>query len=339
MTAVKAPASLAEALAALQAQMPVVAKHGKADVTSQRGASYSYAYAPGEDITPKVYPLMSALGLSFTAMPTTTDDGERFVLDYQLLHVSGEAKSGLYPLPDPARLGPQDLGKAITYARRYALCALIGLFPGGDDTDATSNGQVIDQPARKRGAQRGGDGPQAYGSDPQLHGTTDMDHPARKPRNVPDAQLASEGRMTRQQLRDHERLEKDVRGRKPGERAERVRPRQPDPDDPWAIDDPEIASADRARRLREDIDHHGGGQPEDRPGSILPGQHRAIEMMLGMLGFKPSERKDRHAHAALRLGLEQLDSMSGLSAAQAAQLIRALQDDLDDLKKAETADA
>lgn len=309
MTDVKAPASLAEALAALQAQMPVVAKHGKADVTSQRGASYSYSYAPGEDITPKVYPLMAALGLSFTAMPTTTDDGERFVLDYQLLHVSGEAKSGLYPLPDPARLGPQDLGKAITYARRYALCALIGLFPGGDDTDATSNGQVIDQPARK-------------------------------PRNVPDSQLASEGRMTRQQLRDHERLEKDVRGRKPGERAERVRPRQPDPDDPWAIDDPEIASADRARRLREDIDHlDRSTDPEDRPGSIMPGQHRAIEMMLGMIGFKPSERKDRHAHAALRLGLEQLDSMSDLSADQAAQLIRALQDDLDDLKKAETADA
>lgn len=311
MTDAKAPASLAEALAALQAVMPVVAKEHRADVTSQRtGKTHHYSYAAGEDITPKVYPLMSALGLSFTACPTWLDG--RFVLNYSLLHTSapgpGNPIGGQYPLPDPEKLGPQDLGKAITYARRYALCALIGLFPGGDDTDATSNGQVIDQPARK-------------------------------PRNVPDSQLASEGRMTRQQLRDHERLEKDVRGRKPGERAERVRPRQPDPDDPWAIDDPEIASAGRARRLREHIDHHGGGQPEDRPGSIMPGQHRAIEMMLGMLGFKPSERKDRHAHAALRLGLEQLDSMSDLSAAQAAQLIRALQDDLDDLKKAETADA
>lgn len=309
MSDAKAPASLAEALAALQAQMPVVAKHSTA-----KAGTFSYAYAPGEDITPKVYPLMSALGLSFSASPTMlTDLPGQFVLKYSLLHVNGDEVGGLYPLPDPARLGPQDLGKAITYARRYALCALIGLFPGGDDTDATADGKPIDTPARKS-------------------------------RAVPDAQLASEGRMTRAQKSAHEHLEADTK-RGNGTKAERSRPRHPDPDsDPWAVDAP--VDRHRARALREHIDLN----PEDRPGSISEGQHRAIERMLGMLGFKPAERKDRHGHAALRLGLDQLPvnpasapdsgpSMLGLSAAQAAALIRALQDDLDDLKNAERADA
>lgn len=89
------------------------------------------------------------------------------------------------------------------------------------------------------------------------------------------------------------------------------------------------------------------GQPEDRPGSIMPGQHRAIERMLGMLGFKPAERAERHGHAALRLGLDQLPngpagdapSMLGLSTTQAATLIRGLQADLDDLKADDAAKA
>ncbi len=291
MTDAKAPASLAEALAALQAQMPVVAKHSTA-----KAGTFSYAYAPGEDITPKVYPLMSALGLAFTAMPTLSDSG--FVLDYALKHVSGESIGGEYPLPDPARLGPQDLGKAITYARRYALCAVIGLFPGGDDTDATADGKPIDTPARKS-------------------------------RSVPDAQLAAEGRMTRAQAAGHDKLKADtLRG---NGKADRSRPRQPDPgSDPWAQDAP--VDQHRARALREDIDSKNLTDPEDKPGSILPAQHRALEMILGQLGIEPDNRTARHATIAGILGLDDLPghpatgapSVTGLSFTQAADAIKML---------------
>lgn len=304
----KAPASLAEALAALQAQMPPVGKHNTADVKNKDGRKlYDYAYAAGEDITAKLYPVMAPLGLSFTAAPTM--NGHGFVLEYALLHASGEQRGPYcYPLPDPAKYGPQDLGKAETYARRYALCAVTGLFPGGDDTDATSGGQPIAAPARKS-------------------------------RAVPDSELRGGGRMTRAEAAAHDRLKADTL--KGGGKAERTRPSEPDPGDPWAADEP--VTHQRAAAMREHLDRREQ-DPEDRPGSIMPGQHRAIEAQLGMLGFKPSERKDRHAHAALRLGLGTLPngpagdapSMLGLSAAQAAALIRALQDDLDDLKKADT---
>jgi len=49
-----------------------------------------------------------------------------------LVHSSGEWMRGeLYMLPD--RKGPQAIGAIITYARRYALCAIVGLSPTDDD--------------------------------------------------------------------------------------------------------------------------------------------------------------------------------------------------------------
>ena len=129
-----APKSLSEALSALQAHLPRVAKDHTASVTSQRtGKTHTYDYADLLDVTEAILPRMAALGLSFTCCPTMLDG--QFVLDYSLMHVTaGAAVGGRYPLP--AGGTPQEIGSAITYARRYALCAVTGLAPGGDDDDA-----------------------------------------------------------------------------------------------------------------------------------------------------------------------------------------------------------
>jgi hypothetical protein len=55
------------------------------------------------------------------------------VLAYAVLHESGEERSGEYPLPDPTSARPQDIGSAITYARRYSFCAVTGLVTEEDD--------------------------------------------------------------------------------------------------------------------------------------------------------------------------------------------------------------
>lgn len=125
-------AGLAEALVAFQAEMPTVRKGNTAEVATQKG-SYSYDYADLTDITEAVMPILSKHGLSFTASPTMTENG--FVLAYRLRHESGQEDAGEYPLPDPAHSPAQTIGSAITYARRYSLCAAIGLAPGGDDDD------------------------------------------------------------------------------------------------------------------------------------------------------------------------------------------------------------
>jgi ERF superfamily len=136
--------SLAEALAALQARLPRVAKDHTASVTSQRtGKTHKYDYADLTDVSEALFPVMASLGLAFTACPTM-DEHERFVLRYQLIHISGGNMMGEYPLPSSG--SPQDIGSALTYARRYALCAVTGLAPGGDDDD----GQGAEQEHQSR---------------------------------------------------------------------------------------------------------------------------------------------------------------------------------------------
>lgn len=130
--------TLAAALAAFQTEVPRIEK-GK---TAQAG-KYSYDYADLSDVTAVVLPLLGKHGLAWSAAPTVTDNG--FVLEYQLAHVSGEAITGTYPLP-PANTPPQQMGSAITYARRYALCSVTGVAPGGDDDDAQAAQQAARHP-------------------------------------------------------------------------------------------------------------------------------------------------------------------------------------------------
>jgi len=127
-------ATLAAALVQLQAELPEVRKGETAKVQTKTGGSYTYAYANLADCSRAVLPLLAKNGLSFSARPTMVEN--QFTLVYALRHISGEADTGEYPLPDPTRSTPQEIGSAITYARRYALCAVTGLTPDGDDDDA-----------------------------------------------------------------------------------------------------------------------------------------------------------------------------------------------------------
>jgi len=126
--------SLNEALAQFQAALPRVGKAETAKVPGKDGKSgYSYQYADLADISKAVLPLLGKFGLAFTAKPTVHDGA--FVLHYKLTHSSGEADEGYYLLPSPDRTGPQQVGSAITYARRYCLCAVTGIHPDGEDDD------------------------------------------------------------------------------------------------------------------------------------------------------------------------------------------------------------
>ena len=135
--------SLAAALAQVQAKLPIIEKTHTAKVSTEKG-SYSYDYADLTDVSEAVLPLLAEAGLSWLCRPTLREGGE-FVLAYKLLHTSGEREEGAYPLPKSGT--PQAIGAAISYARRYALCAVTGVAPKGDDNDAA------DQP-KTRTAQR-----------------------------------------------------------------------------------------------------------------------------------------------------------------------------------------
>ncbi len=120
------PDNLAGALAAFQAELPKISKGNTADA-----GTYKFKYADLADVSEKVLPLLGRHGLSFSAMPTL-DEGGKFVLEYVLRHRAGESVMGRYPLPSGS---PQQIGSAITYARRYALCSVTGVAPEAEDDD------------------------------------------------------------------------------------------------------------------------------------------------------------------------------------------------------------
>lgn len=165
--------TLAAALAAFQSELPKLTKDQSAKVTgeSQSGAkiSYSYGYADLSQVTGEVSPVLGKHGLSFTSFPTVAETGG-FVLTYSLLHESGEERSGTWPLPDPNRIKPQQLGSAITYARRYAFMAVTNTFPGGEDDDGA---QAV---------------PTNYGRDDRQDYS--RERPAARPQNAPTSPAA-----------------------------------------------------------------------------------------------------------------------------------------------------
>lgn len=143
------PGGLADALARVQAQLPSIGKDKTAQVRSEKG-NYSYTYADLASVQHAVFPLLSEQGLAWITRPTF-DDAGRYVLAYTLAHgPSGEREDGSYPLPDPTRGTPQQIGSAITYGRRYCLSAVVGVATEDDDGKAASEGSAPKAQTRRQ---------------------------------------------------------------------------------------------------------------------------------------------------------------------------------------------
>lgn len=79
---------------------------------------------------------LSANGLSVVQTPEQSDKG--VLVSTMLLHSSGQWISGSYLMP-VSKFDAQSIGSAITYARRYALAAMVGVAPEDDDGNAANN--------------------------------------------------------------------------------------------------------------------------------------------------------------------------------------------------------
>lgn len=143
--------TLWEAFAAAQAEFPRIGKGNTADVRSEKG-SYSYRYADLSDVLEAVTPVLLRHGLFWTAKVDNSAQGLGTVLRYALVHAAtGERDEGTYPLPDPTgRITAQQVGSAITYARRYALVAHLNLVVDEDDDAASVNARPAADPAREQ---------------------------------------------------------------------------------------------------------------------------------------------------------------------------------------------
>jgi ERF superfamily len=80
-------------------------------------------------------PLMLANGLAFVQMPSTS--GNIVTVTGTLYHTSGESLDSSLTLTAKDST-PQAIGSAITYGRRYQMCAVLGIAPEDDDGAAAS---------------------------------------------------------------------------------------------------------------------------------------------------------------------------------------------------------
>ncbi len=118
-------------------------------LTDQADAgSYSYKYASLPSILEAIKPVLADHGWCITQDVTTSDGGQPQVTT---IFDHTEAESRVYgPLTVPAAgAGAQAVGSAITYARRYALVAALGLAPDGDD-----DGHAASKPGKRPGTPR-----------------------------------------------------------------------------------------------------------------------------------------------------------------------------------------
>ena len=99
--------------------------------------AYGYMYADLASVLENTRPLLSKYELSVTQLCGTDAAGVN--VETVLLHSSGEWLSTSIVVPTSVSKGlsaAQAVGVCITYGRRYALCALLGVAQVDEDTDA-----------------------------------------------------------------------------------------------------------------------------------------------------------------------------------------------------------
>lgn len=88
---------------------------------------------------------LAANGLSVVQMPCN-DTPDSVALETILMHTSGQWISSVFSMP-VSKHDAQAVGSAITYARRYALAAVVGIAPEDDDGNLASGKSETAKPA------------------------------------------------------------------------------------------------------------------------------------------------------------------------------------------------
>lgn len=140
---------LSEALCKAQKNFQTPNKKNFVKVSS-RNAQFGYKYADYSEVLSCVKEALNNEGITIL-QPITSN-----VVETILLHESGEyisSETDIYIVPTPAKdssgnivntyIRPQDYGSAVTYARRYALSAILALDSDEDDDANIANGNEV----------------------------------------------------------------------------------------------------------------------------------------------------------------------------------------------------
>lgn len=130
-------AALAKAQAAIQG--------ARKDATNPH---YRSKYADLASVWDACREPLTANGLSVIQLPGYNPEHRFAFLETILLHTSGQQIASVLNAPVPSDT-PQGVGSALTYLRRYALMAMVGIAPEEDDGEAAERPEKAD-PKKKR---------------------------------------------------------------------------------------------------------------------------------------------------------------------------------------------
>jgi hypothetical protein len=139
--------ALATAWVKASGEMRDLVKTQKANV-----GQYAYTFATLADLNEMARPVLAAHGLLITQTAATV--GDEVAISTTVLHSSGQFVTA-QPLTLPVGKTAQATGSAITYARRYALMAMLGLATEDDDGAAAAPREAPrSAPERRNASQR-----------------------------------------------------------------------------------------------------------------------------------------------------------------------------------------
>lgn len=131
--------ALAEALAKAQGEFVNPSRNREVTVRTKTGGSYKFSYATFDAILDVIRKPLANNGLSFVQ---GVSEGK---LVTTLMHASGQWLETVTPIlvKQDGNDANQALGSAITYAKRYALTAILGVAADEDDDANSADGNTI----------------------------------------------------------------------------------------------------------------------------------------------------------------------------------------------------
>jgi hypothetical protein len=127
---------LAAALVASLADLSVIDRGRTATIPTKSGGQFTYSYADLGDVVTATRSALAAHDVVALTPVSGREGGLQVAV--VLLHKNGE-RMDFDPLHFPASHDPQAVGSTITYYRRYALLAALGIATGDDDDGAAGS--------------------------------------------------------------------------------------------------------------------------------------------------------------------------------------------------------
>ena len=128
--------TLAAALVAALAELTIVAANRTAKIPTKDGGKYEYDYADIGDVVKLTRPVLAEHGLVALTPVHAHDNG--LACTVKIIHAGSDGVLDLGPFPFPHGRDAQATGSMVTYHRRYALVAALGMAAGDDDDGASA---------------------------------------------------------------------------------------------------------------------------------------------------------------------------------------------------------